>query len=146
MPEEKDANLILIGTGTGIAPVPRVRQAPLLGREADWEGNVMALSTAPSSGLELLYMNEQNNDLANYYDRETFEAFKALSPRPHWADPIAWDQAITERGEELWNMLSATRRPTSTSPASSRCARSSNAGVLQAGGQRRRNGPAARPS
>ncbi|NIV46676.1 MAG: ferredoxin-NADP reductase, partial [Gammaproteobacteria bacterium] len=32
-------------------------------------------------------------------------AFKALSPRPHWADPIAWDQAIAERGDELWKML-----------------------------------------
>ncbi len=50
-------------------------------------------------------MNDQKDDFAQYYDEETFEAFQALSPRPNWADPIAWDQAIAERGEELWRML-----------------------------------------
>ena len=50
-------------------------------------------------------MNEQKDDFAQYYDEETFSAFKALSPRPSWADPIAWDQAIEERGEELWALL-----------------------------------------
>ena len=28
-----------------------------------------------------------------------------LSPRPNWADPIAWDQAMAERGDELWRLL-----------------------------------------
>ena len=42
-----------------------------------------------------------------YFDVEScdLEAFRALSPRPNWADPIAWDHAIAERGEELWAML-----------------------------------------
>ena len=33
------------------------------------------------------------------------EAFRALSPRPGWSDPIAWDHAIGTRGDELWKML-----------------------------------------
>ncbi|MCB1007261.1 MAG: ferredoxin-NADP reductase, partial [Acidobacteria bacterium] len=55
------------------------------------------------------YMNDEQDDFVQYYDRETFEAFKALSPRPSWADPIAWDQAIEARGEELWSMLGDPR-------------------------------------
>ena len=58
-----------------------------------------------SSGIELLYQNDERNDFAQYYDKETFEAFKALSPRPHWADPIGWDYAMEERGEQLWQLL-----------------------------------------
>ncbi|MDH3578493.1 MAG: ferredoxin-NADP reductase, partial [Gammaproteobacteria bacterium] len=36
---------------------------------------------------------------------ETFEAIQALSPRPNWADPIAWDFAIESRSKEILNML-----------------------------------------
>ena len=57
------------------------------------------------SGLELLYMNEERDDFTQYYDQDTFQAFKALSPRPGWADPIAWDHTIATRADELWKML-----------------------------------------
>lgn len=103
VPEEHDANLILIGSGTGIAPF-RAFVKYLYRKVPDWAGRVWLLYGA-KSGLELLYMNEEKDDFAQYYDRETFEAFKALSPRPSWADPIAWDQAIEARGEELWAMF-----------------------------------------
>lgn len=103
VPEDRHATLILIGTGTGIAPF-RAFVKHLHRDVPDWKGKVWLLFGA-KSGLELLYMNDERDDFAQYYDRETFEAFKALSPRPAWADPIGWDYAIEARSEELWAQL-----------------------------------------
>ena len=103
IPEENDANIILIGMGTGIAPF-RAYMKLLYAKRPDFAGAVRLFHGA-RSGLELIYMNEERDDFAQYYDRDTFLAFKALSPRPHWSDPIAWDEAIAARGVEVWTML-----------------------------------------
>lgn len=103
LPLEDDANLILIGMGTGIAPF-RAYVKLLYANRPNFRGAIRLFYGA-SSGLELFYMNDERDDFSQYLDKDTFQAFKALSPRPHFDDPIAWDGAIRERGEEIWRML-----------------------------------------
>lgn len=102
LPQDVKTPIIMIGMGTGIAPF-RAFVKRLYGEMGEWEGKVRLFYGA-RTGLELLYMNDEKNDFANYYDKETFEAFNAVSSKPHWDDPVALDYALEERAEEVWNM------------------------------------------
>ncbi|RMH63770.1 MAG: ferredoxin-NADP reductase [Calditrichaeota bacterium] len=103
VPDDKTSDLILIGLGTGIAPF-RAFVKHIYKNVKNWKGRIRLFYGA-RSGLEMVYMNNKKNDFANYYDEETFKAFEALSPRPHWSDPISLDYALEQRSEEIINML-----------------------------------------
>ncbi|MCB1689936.1 MAG: hypothetical protein KDI33_15675 [Halioglobus sp.] len=107
VPDDLETDLLLIGMGTGIAPF-RALVRHIYEDIKDYKGKVRLFYGA-QSGLEMLYMNEEKDDFSQYYDRDTFEAFKALSPRPNWADPIAMDYALEERSEEILAMLDSSR-------------------------------------
>lgn len=103
IPADRRANLFLIGLGTGIAPF-RALVRHIYEDAEQWQGKIRLLYGA-QSGLELVYMNDERDDFARYYDQETFQAIKALSPRPEWSDPIAWNIAVEDRAEEIWELL-----------------------------------------
>ncbi len=103
VPKSRTADLLMIGMGTGIAPF-RAFIRHLYENLGGWEGKVRLFYGA-RTGLEMLYMNEQNNDLAHYFDEKTFKAFQAVSPKPHFDAPIALDKAIARNAAEVWEML-----------------------------------------
>jgi len=103
VPADETCNLLMIGMGTGIATF-RAFVKHIYGTKGGWKGQVRLFFGA-RSGLELIYMNDEKNDFAQYYDEGTFKAFQALSPRPHMNDEVALDKTIEENAEEVWGLL-----------------------------------------
>jgi len=103
LPEEKDANLLMIGLGTGIAPF-RAFIKHIYNELGGWEGDVRLYHGA-MRGIELAYMNDQNADLEYYMDQETFKAIQALSPRAHFDVPVDLEGAIAQNSDEVWTQL-----------------------------------------
>ena len=104
IPEDQSANLLLIGSGTGIAPfrafIQHIHQ-----QHPDWGGSV-SLYYGARSGAESLYHNDQANDLDKYYDEKTFRAFEGLSKRP-WmsSEDDGLDDLLSENAEQIWEQI-----------------------------------------
>jgi ferredoxin--NADP+ reductase len=103
VPDNPQADILMIGMGTGIAPF-RGLVREIYRRHGGWQGRVRLFHGA-RSGLEMLYMNEENSDFSLYYDQATFRAFQAVSPRPHFDAPVAMDRALEQNAAEVWEML-----------------------------------------
>ena len=106
VPQDKSANLLLIGMGTGIAPF-RAFIRHIYEDIGDWQGHVKLFYGA-KTGLDLIYMNEHQDDFSQYYDEQTFEAIKALSPRGNWdasGGNTSLSSVIQERAKEVLAIL-----------------------------------------
>ncbi len=103
MPLDNRANLLMIGTGTGIAPFRAFAQL-IYERRGDWNGQVR-LYYGGRTGLDLMYANDEATDLADYYDDKTFKAFRALGTRPMMTSSQALAQGLTEHAADAWRLL-----------------------------------------
>lgn len=106
VPANKKADLLMIGMGTGIAPF-RAYIRHIYEDLGGWEGKVRLFYGA-RTGLEMLYMNDENKDLALYFDQKTFKAIQAVSPRPAMKAPVAIDQALEQNAAEVLAMLQSS--------------------------------------
>jgi len=102
-PKDNTCNMLMIGIGTGIAPF-RAFMQHIYEERKEWKGQVRLFYGA-RTGMDLLYMNDKNGDLANYYEQETFQAFEALSPRPHFDEPEQVEKTIKDNAREVWGLI-----------------------------------------
>lgn len=103
VPADASANMLMVGVGTGIAPF-RAFVRHIYEERGGWKGKVR-LYYGAKSGMELLYRNEHNRDMALYYDDASFKAFEAVSPRPAFDHPPALDNLLLENREEIWELV-----------------------------------------
>lgn len=105
MPADPASNLLMLGTGTGIAPF-RALLRQIYRERGGWQG-VVRLYYGAKTGTELLYMNELNNDLANYYDEETFRAFHAVRRNMLADEGDALRDGLADHVADIWRLLQA---------------------------------------
>jgi ferredoxin--NADP+ reductase len=103
MPLDSTANLLMIGTGTGIAPFRAFAQL-IYERRGGWQGQVR-IFYGGRTGLDLMYANDEQSDLANYYDEKTFKAFKALAHKPLMSSSQALEQGLKSNAAEAWALI-----------------------------------------
>jgi ferredoxin--NADP+ reductase len=107
VPADRHSPMLMIGMGTGIAPFRGLAQR-IYETLGGWDAPVRLFYGA-RSGLEMLYMNEQNADLALYYDEASFKAFQAVSPRPQMSAFSALGRTVEEHANELRGLLEDPR-------------------------------------
>lgn len=103
IPDDPQRNLLMIGTGTGVAPFRAFIQQ-IYDKHPDWQGDVR-LFYGDRGGMNLLYLNDQQRDLDQYYDNATFKAFNALIDRPLADESDKLEETLTAHIDECRRLL-----------------------------------------
>jgi ferredoxin--NADP+ reductase len=103
IPENPQSNLLMIGTGTGVAPFRAfVRQ--IYDKHRSWQGDVR-LFYGDRGGMNLLYLNDKQSDISQYYDNDTFQAFNALIDRPLSNEADKLEETLAAHIEDCSRLL-----------------------------------------
>ena len=103
LPTDPATNLLMIGSGTGIAPFRAFLQH-IYEQQQNWQGQVMLFYGA-RTGMENLYRNDVKNDLDKYYDMKTFKAFEGLSKRPWMHVDDGLHNVLEENAVDIWELM-----------------------------------------
>lgn len=103
MPRNETANILMIGTGTGVAPFRSLVQS-IYRQRGGWSGEVR-LYYGARSGMDLLYRNQEHDDLAQYYDETTFRAFRGITTRPLASEADALAAATEAHADAIWQLI-----------------------------------------
>lgn len=103
IPGDSACNLLMIGTGTGVAPFRAfIRQ--IYDQHGGWEGDVR-LFYGDQGGMNLLYLNDEQGDIGQYYDAATFKAYSALIDRPLADEADGLEASLAAHVEECRRLL-----------------------------------------
>jgi ferredoxin--NADP+ reductase len=103
IPADVHSNLVMIGTGTGVAPFRSFVQE-IYREKGGWKGQVR-LYYGARNGMDLLYGNDVDGDLTNYYDEASFKAFGAVISRPLATDSDTLKAALEDHAAEVWELM-----------------------------------------
>lgn len=103
IPNDPHSNLLMIGTGTGVAPF-RAFVQQIYDKHMGWKGDVR-LFYGDRGGMNLLYLNNKQSDISQYYDDTTFKAFDALIDRPLANEADKLEEALSAHMAECKRLL-----------------------------------------
>ncbi len=103
VPSDSESNLLMLGTGTGIAPF-RAFLRRVYEHHGNWRGKVR-LYYGAKTGTDMLYMNDINSDLGHYYDQATFKAIQAVSQGLLHDEGDALEQSIEGNAGDIWTLI-----------------------------------------
>ena len=103
VPQDDRANLLMIGTGTGVAPFRAFIQE-VYREYGIWRGEVR-LYYGAHSGMDLLYENDEQGDITNYYDEASFKAFRSLINRRNATEGESLEAALDGHVKDIWSLI-----------------------------------------
>ncbi|HNA82919.1 MAG TPA: oxidoreductase, partial [Thiobacillaceae bacterium] len=107
IPADPTSNLLMLGTGTGVAPFRAFLQR-IYQEQKGWKGKVRLFYGA-RTGADLLYMNAENDDLTQYFDEKTFKAIKALRSGLLSDEADALAGGVEDNAAEIWKLMQETK-------------------------------------